>query len=139
MLSRNVCICETTRYDVTEDSNIHINRREKLKSDPYQGDALDYVQEEFILQLNNSQVLKKRFCSAEGFLMPSCSRPVHKKSTLLGIIDSEGEDTKILRIFSQLLRYESETSQKSYISNIITVRISILHYDQQNSSRGTTR
>lgn len=59
MFTRNVCIYETTRYDVTEDSDIHINRREKLKSDPYQKEALDYVQEEFLLQLNHSQVVKK--------------------------------------------------------------------------------
>jgi hypothetical protein len=43
MFSRNVCIYKTTRYEVTEDSNININRREKLKSDPYQEEALDYV------------------------------------------------------------------------------------------------
>jgi hypothetical protein len=67
MFSRSVCIYETTRYDVTEDSIIYINRREKLKSDPYQKEALDYVQEEFIHQLNNPQVLKKCFCSTEGF------------------------------------------------------------------------
>jgi len=67
MFTRNACFYETTRYDVTEDSDIHINRREKLKSDPYQEEALDYVQEEFLLQLNHSQVLKKRLCSTEGF------------------------------------------------------------------------
>jgi len=66
MFSRNVCIYKTTRYDVTEDSNIHINRREKLKSDPYQEEALDYVKEECLHQLNHSQLLKKCFCSTEG-------------------------------------------------------------------------
>lgn len=59
MFTRNFYIYETTGYDVTEDSDIHINRREKLKSDPYQEEALDYVQEEFHLQLNQSQLLKK--------------------------------------------------------------------------------
>jgi hypothetical protein len=67
MFSRNVCIYETTGYDDTEDSNIHINRREKLKSDPYQEEALDYVLQEFLHQLNHSQVLKKCFCFTEGF------------------------------------------------------------------------
>ena len=42
------------RYDVTEDNNIYISRREKLKCNPYQEEHLDYVQEEeFIHQLNH--------------------------------------------------------------------------------------
>jgi hypothetical protein len=53
---------------------------------------------------------------------------------MLGMLDSEGNGSKILRNFTQLLPcYQSEISQKIYI----TVRISILHYDQQNYMKGT--
>jgi hypothetical protein len=50
--------------------------------------------------------------------MPSCSRPFHKKSTLLGMLDSEGtKGTMILRIFNQLLpRYQSETSHSKNLN-----------------------
>lgn len=112
----------------------------KSNLNPYQEELLDYVQEEFLHKLNHSQVLKNASAPLKG-LMPSCSRPVHKKNTLLGMIASEAKGTTtILRIFSQLLtRYQNETSQKSYISSITAVRISILHYGQQNSRNGTTR